>query len=251
MNTKNAVVTGAGSGIGKECVQTLLAERWNVFALDIREVDRDSLLTADYAGKCTSLQCDVSDSSSVERAFARIAEQTDELNALICCAGILRAASLETMTNEAFDAVFSVNVRGSWLCAKIGIPFLERAAQSSGPTRIIFVSSTAALRPKVGAGAYSASKAALGNLTRSFAAEVASRGILVNAVAPGAVDTPLWDTLDPASVGGYKPGGLSPIGRMAKPRDIVAVIKFLLSSNSDYVAGAIIPVDAATSAART
>lgn len=250
MDTKNAVVTGAASGIGKECADTLLADGWNVFALDVREVKFDPLRSSVGAGTFTPLLCDVADAASVERTFARIAETTDTLNALICCAGILRVGALETMPTEVFDAVFAVNVRGPWLCAKYGLPLLERAANPSNPSRVIFVSSTAALRPRIGAGAYSGSKAALVNITRALAAEVASRGILVNTVAPGAVDTPLRQAHDSKVSGNYAPGGASPIGRIASTREVVGVMKFLLSSNSDYVTGAMIPVDGGTSAVR-
>jgi NAD(P)-dependent dehydrogenase (short-subunit alcohol dehydrogenase family) len=250
VDTRAVVVTGAASGIGKECANTFLADGWNVFALDVHQVELDALGENDRSGKLTSLHCDVTDSSSVKQAFESIAKQTDKLNALVCCAGILRVGALETMPTEAFDAVFAVNVRGPWLCAKLAIPFLERAANSSNPSRVIFVSSTAALRPKIGAGAYSGSKAALVNLTRAFAGELASKQILVNAVAPGAVDTPLRQAYDPKGSGKYTPGGTSPIGRVAKPSDVVAVMKFLLGSDSDYVTGAVIPVDGGTSAVR-
>jgi NAD(P)-dependent dehydrogenase (short-subunit alcohol dehydrogenase family) len=250
VDTKNAVVTGAASGIGKECAKVLLAAGWNVYGLDVSDTSPQMPRSGSADSKWTPVQCDVTSSSSVSRAFSRVADETDSVNALICCAGILRVASLETMSEETFDAVFGVNVKGPWLCAKSAMPLLERGAASGYPSRIIFVSSTAALRPKVGAGAYSASKAALGNLTRSFAAEVASRRILVNAVAPGAVDTPLWETYVPATGSGYKPAGVSPVGRIAQPSDIVSVMMFLLSSGAEYVAGAIIPVDAGTSAAR-
>ncbi|MFH1603670.1 MAG: SDR family oxidoreductase, partial [Pseudomonadota bacterium] len=190
MEMKYAVVVGAAGGMGKECVATLMTEGWHVFGLDIRQIEPDTRAHHNGAGALTPLHCDISDSASVEKAFVQIAEHTDRVNALICCSGILRVGPLATMTNEAFDSIFAVNVRGPWLCAKAAVPFLERASQSAYPSRLIFLSSVAAFRPKLDGGAYSATKVALENITRAFAGELASKGILVNAVAPGPVDTP-------------------------------------------------------------
>lgn len=254
MGTKYAIVVGAAGGIGNACVETLLAEGWHVFGLDIRQLAPNAVGRHDGAGKLTPLHCDVSDCASVEKAFIQIGDHTDKVNALICCSGILRVGPLDTMTTGAFDSIFAVNVRGPWLCAKAAVPFLERASQPSYPSRLIFLSSVAAFRPKINGGAYSATKAALETITRAFAGELAAKGILVNAVAPGPVDTPfIRQAGDPSSGGGYKPGGQSPIpiGRIATPREVVSTMKFLLGDDSAYMTGAIIALDGGISAVRT
>ncbi len=253
METRYAVVTGAAGGIGKECVQALLADGWQVFGLDIRELEANTEGRNDSAGKLTPLHVDVSDAASVEKAFAEIARHTQRINALICCTGILRAGPLENMANEAFDSIFAVNVRGPWLCAKAAVPLLARASQSAYPSRMIFLSSVAAFRPKLSGGAYSATKSALETITRTFAGELASRGILVNAVAPGPVDTPFVQQASaPGSGGGYKPGGQGsiPLSRIASPREVAALIKFLLGDDSTYMTGAIVALDGGISAVR-
>ena len=252
MEKRIAVVTGAAGGIGRECVQMLLAEGWQVIGLDIRPLAPDA--PGDGAGKMTPLYCDVSDSASVEQAFMEIARRTQRINALILCTGILRAGPLEDMTNQAFDAIFAVNVRGPWLCAKAAIPLLARASQPSYPSRMIFLSSVAAFRPKASGGAYSATKAALETITRAFAGELASRGILVNAVAPGPVDTPFVQQASaPGSGGGYKPGGQGaiPLGRIATPKEVVALMKYMLGNDSSYMTGAVVALDGGISAVRS
>jgi len=252
VSTKYVVVTGAAGGIGKACVQMLLADGCHVFGLDIRPIDLGTSRMGEGSGKLSPLHCDVSDSASVDAAFADIGKATDRLHALVCCSGIIRSSAMGTMANEVFDTVMAVNVRGPWLCAKAALPRLARAATPSDPARIVFISSVAALRPKLGGGAYSASKAALENIMRALAAELASKSILVNAVAPGPVDTPfVQQALQDAKADAlYKPSLPPPIGRVANVGDVAAVVKFLLGAGSNYVTGGVIPVDGGISALR-
>jgi NAD(P)-dependent dehydrogenase (short-subunit alcohol dehydrogenase family) len=127
---------------------------------------------------------------------------------------------------------------------------LRKAARPDHPARIVLLSSVAALRPKIVSGAYAASKAAVSQLCRVMAVEWAPSGVLVNALAPGTVDTPMIHAVsDPATSQGYRPSGVSPIGRIAQPDDVVGVITFLLSDAARYVTGTTIPVDGGTQAA--
>lgn len=248
-----AVITGAASGIGLAAARRLLGQGWRVFGLDVTEAALAAAAAADFAAhgdRFTAVPCDVTDASAVAAAFDRIAATIPALNALICCAGILRTGPLATMAVETFDQVFAVNTRGSWLCARAALPLLTRAATADHPVRIVFLSSVAALRPKIDSGAYAASKAAVSQLTRVLGAELGASHVLVNALAPGTVDTPMIHAVsDPAKAGRYRPSGKSPLGRIAQPEDVVDVIGFLLSDAARYITGATIPVDGGTSAA--
>ena len=240
--TRTVAITGAASGIGKAATRRLGSQGWEVFALDEAPIPA--------APNVTPLICDVSDAGSVTTAFDRVAARRPKLDALICCAGILRIGPMAEMAVEEFDRVFAVNTRGTWLCARAAFPLLKAAARPDQPARVVFLSSVAALRPKISSGAYAASKAAVSHLTRVMGVEWAEHGILVNALAPGTVDTPMIRAVsDPAKAGRYRPSGVSPIGRIASPDDVVDVIGFLLSDAARYVTGTTIPVDGGTQAA--
>ena len=133
---------------------------------------------------------------------------------------------------------------------RAALPLLKPAAAAGQAARIVLLSSIAALRPKIGGGAYAGSKAALSQLTRVLAVECASSGVLVNAIAPGTVDTPMIRAVsNPAQTGQYRPSGASPLGRVAMPDDVASVVWFLLGDDARYITGATIPVDGGTSAA--
>ena len=238
--TKTAAITGSASGIGKAAAQRLLDAGWTVYGLD-----RAPQATDRSAFK--PVHCDVSDAASVTAAFAGIGTP---LNALICCAGVLRTGLMEDMSIEDFDLVLNINTRGTFLCAQKALPLLREGVTTENPSRVILLSSLAALRPKVVSGAYAASKAAVTQLTRVMAAEWAPSGVLVNALAPGTVDTPMVRAVsDPSASKGYRPSGVSPVGRIAQPEDVVDVMMFLLSDGARYLAGTTIPVDGGTGAA--
>ena len=247
---RNAVVTGAASGIGQECCRRLLAEGWRVWALDVAEPALQAL-AAGLGGddRLTALVCDVRNADSVTAAFAHVAAHCDGLDALLCSAGVLRGGPLMAMAIDDFDVVFAVNTRGAWLCAQAALPLLRRRAAPAMPARIVMVGSIASIRPKIGGGAYAASKAALHALVRVLSGELAAEHILVNAVAPGTVDTPMVASARAVPGTTYRPSGNSPLGRIATPADVVAVMHFLLQPASNYVTGTWIPVDGGTSAA--
>ena len=182
--------------------------------------------------------------------FQEIVAISRTLNALVTCAGVLRTALMEDMAIEDFDLVLNVNTRGTFLCARKALPLPRAGATPDNPSRIVLLSSVAAPRPKIVSGAYAASKAAVSQLCRVMAAEWAPSGVLVNALAPGTVDTPMVAAVaDPSASKGYRPSGVSPVGRIARPDDVVDVMMFLLSDAARYVTGTTIPVDGGTQAA--
>ena len=245
-----AIVTGAASGIGRQCCRQLLYDNWQVFALDVSAAAlRDLGVELQTEDRLRVLPCDVRDADDIASVFAEIAEQVSAVDALVCSAGILRTGPLMDMAVEDFDQIFSVNTRGVWLCVKSALPLLRQAASSEMPSRVVMLGSIAAIRPKIGGGAYAASKSALSRLVRVMAVELAGDNILVNTVAPGTVDTPMIASAMAAPGKTYKPSGKSPLGRVAAPEDVVAVIRFLLQPASNYVTGTWIPVDGGTSAA--
>ena len=246
---RTAAITGAASGIGRAASRRLLDAGWTVFGLDVAQARLDAVAGefAAYQGRFRPVRCDVSDAADVAAVFAGL---NTPLNALVCCAGVLRTALMEDMSIEDFDLVLNINTRGTFLCAQKALPLLRQAATAENPSRVVLLSSLAATRPKVVSGAYAASKAAVTQLCRVMAAEWAPSGVLVNALAPGTVDTPMVHAMaDPSQSKGYRPSGVSPVGRIAQPEDVVDVMMFLLSDAARYVAGATIPVDGGTGAA--
>ena len=246
--TRNAIVTGAASGIGKAVAARLLDEGWQVAGLDRAFSDGDGSV-ADGRAMMT-VACDVTDEASIDRAYGKVAERFGHLDAVVCAAGILATGALTDMAVADFDRIFAVNTRGAWLCARAAVPLMRGRPDKDAAARIVFLGSISGIRPKTGGGAYGAQKSALHVITGVMAAELGPEGILVNAVAPGTVDTPMIAAV--TSTGGdrsYRPSGNSPLGRVAQPEDVANVVHFLCSAEAAYVTGSVIPVDGGTRAA--
>lgn len=252
--TRICAITGAASGIGRGTTKRLLDEGWTVVGLDMTETGL-AALKRDFAAagdRLVTHVCDVTSVASVEAAFREIGRRFGRLNGLVCSAGILRIGALDQMPVEDFDALFNVNVRGLWLSAKEAMPHLKAAGAQGEPARVVFLASISGIRHKIDSGAYAATKAAVIALTKVMAVESAAHGVHVNAIAPATVETPMTEPYLKPQVGSntrYRTSGTSPLGRIAQPHDMAAVIRFLLSEDSGYVNGAIIPVDGGTVAA--
>ncbi len=248
---KTAAVTGAASGIGQRTVERLIKAGWLVWAIDISaEALSGQAQTVRSDDRLRSLVCDVSDADSTAAAFAAVARDTPRLDALICSAGVLRIGLMEEATTQDIDEMFNVNVKGPWLCIRSALPLLRHGASTEAPSRVVIVGSISGIRPKVGAGFYAASKSASHVAAGVMAVELAPSGVTVNVVAPGTVDTPMIAAAVNARPGPvYKPSGESPLGRVARPDDVVDVIEFFLSDAARYVNGVVLPVDGGTRAA--
>jgi NAD(P)-dependent dehydrogenase (short-subunit alcohol dehydrogenase family) len=250
--TKIAAITGGASGIGRGTAQRLLDEGWTVIALDADKSGLDALRKdiVAHEGRLHVQTCDVTSVESVTSAFGDIGRRFGRLNGLVCSAGVLRIGTLDSMGVEDFDRLFAVNVRGLWLCAREAMPLLKLAGAEGELARVVFLASIAGIRHKIDSGAYAATKAAVIALTKVMAVECAPYKVLVNAVAPATVDTPMVRPhLNPGGNTRYRTSGTSPLGRIAQPEDVAAVISFLMSNDAGYVNGTSIPVDGGTVAA--
>jgi NAD(P)-dependent dehydrogenase (short-subunit alcohol dehydrogenase family) len=247
LDGKVCVITGAGGGMGREAVLLFCEEGAKVCAADIDGAAAEQ--TAAEADEAFGLEVDVADADSVRRMYEETAERYGGIDVLYNNAGISPAedGSILETDPDAWQRVQDVNTKGVYLCCKHGIPhLLERGGGS-----VINVASFVAL---VGAAtsqiSYTASKGAVLSLSRELAVQFARQGIRVNALCPGPVETPLLLRIfgdDPAA---YERRRIHlPMGRLAKPREIVHAALFLASDDSSYVNGATFLVDGGLTAA--
>jgi len=250
--THIAAITGAASGIGRGTARRLLDDGWTVVAMDVSEQGLAKLREEFglYGSRLDTVVADVTSEQSLAKAFDEVARRHGRLNGFVASAGLLRTGPLDSMPVNEFDDLFAVNVRGVWLSTKFAMPLLRAAAGKGEIARVVFLASISGLRHKMDSGAYAATKSAVIALTKVWAVENASAGILVNAIAPATTETPMVAPhLNPGSNTRYRTSGTSPLGRIAQPVDIANVIHFLMSPDAAYVTGTVIPVDGGTTAA--
>jgi NAD(P)-dependent dehydrogenase (short-subunit alcohol dehydrogenase family) len=219
------LVTGAASGIGQATARKLDADGWNVVGLDL------------VAGNGVE-HCDVTSRESVEAAVRRCLERTGSIDAVVNAAGSGRPTPFLEATDEVWLQTLEVNLLGTVRVCRAALPHL---AASSAPNRgIVNFTSQAAKTGGLLIGApYSAAKAAVLCLTKTIAAEFASKGIRCNAVAPGIVDTAFLD-----GVPGIRARSSSiPLGRIGRPDEVASVVSFLLSDAASYLTGEIVDVN--------
>jgi NAD(P)-dependent dehydrogenase (short-subunit alcohol dehydrogenase family) len=229
------IVTGAASGIGAATARLLARHGHRVGCLDADGPAVESVVRGLDGAAAAS--ADVADEHACSAAFDRLAERLGPISGAVNCAGIYDTHTVDTLPAHALQRAIAVNLQGSLNVARSAARLMDGRQGS-----IVLFSSGAAQRA-FGAPAYSASKAAVEALTRDFALAWASRGIRVNAIAPGVVETPMSDV--PLANPDVRRAVLAhiPLQRLGRAEEIAGVCAFLLSDAASYVTGAVIPVD--------
>jgi 3-oxoacyl-[acyl-carrier protein] reductase len=234
LSGKVALVTGGSRGIGRATAEVLAEQGAHVVLTYVgnEAAAADAVAGIERAsGKAEAVRLDTSDSEACEKTIAEVAKRLGRLDALICNAGISIDSLVLRLKDEDFERVLSVNLKGAVACARAGIKVMMRAKVG----RIVFVSSVVGEMGNVGQTAYAASKAALLGVTKSLAREYATRGITVNAVTPGYVDTDMTSGLTPELKEKMLAG--VPLGRTATAREVAAAVAYLTTDEAAYVTG--------------
>lgn len=239
LSGKTALVTGGTSGIGLAAAQRLAAEGAHVFITGRRQSGVDEAVAA-IGDRATGVQGDITDAADLDRLAAAIGERGHGLDVVFANAGGGEFATLEEETPEHLAATFNRNVGGTVFTVQKMLPLLNEGAS------IVLTGSSAASRGTPAFGAYSASKAAIRSLGRTWAAELVGRKIRVNVVVPGPVETPGLKGLAPTGEHQALLDGEAetvPMGRIGRPDEVAAAVVFLASDQSSFMTGSEVFVD--------
>ncbi len=240
LTDKVAVVTGGSRGIGR-AIALLLAEAGAdvaIFYAGNHSAAEETVAAIREKGReAVAFQVDVSRSDQVEQSFKKVQSSLGQVNILVNNAGITRDNLLMRMKESEWDQVIDTNLKGVFLCTKA----VTRSMMKQRSGRIINISSVVGVAGNPGQANYVAAKAGIIGLTKTSARELASRGITVNAIAPGYIETDMTSKLDEQ----IKQQMLSaiPLGTFGKPEDIAELVKFLASDSARYITGQTIHVD--------
>lgn len=233
---KTVVVTGSARGIGLAIAEEFLKRKANVVICDIDQAAIDTVVK-ELGGNTAGFKADVTRADDVVTLFDKAVEKYGRVDVVVNNAGITRDALMIRMDEKDWDLVLDINLKGAFLVTKTA----SRVMMKQRYGRIVNISSVVGLTGNAGQSNYSASKAGLIGLTKSSARELAPRGITVNAVAPGYIDTEMTRSLPDAA----KEAFLSQVQvkRMGLPSDVAAAVVFLASEEASYITGQVIAVD--------
>ncbi len=236
-----ALVTGAGRGIGKAIALAFAGQKTQVVINDICPVDELKKVADEISGsgvQSLAIQADVSQFEQVKEMIGQVEKTFQRLDVLVNNAGIIRRGTIETVTEEDWDQVIRVNLKGTFNCCKAVFPIMKR----QGMGKIINVSSIAGKMGDIAsAPGYGPSKAAIDSLTKTLARELAQYGINVNAVAPHAIETEMsaqWSEEKRKSI-----IEAIPLKRLGTPEDVAQAVLFLASDKANFITGEILDVN--------
>ncbi len=237
---KTAIVTGGSRGIGRAIALCLAEEGANVaviYAGNTAAAEETQKAIAEKGGQAIAIQCDVANEDAVTAMMKQVKEQFGSIDILVNNAGITRDGLLMRMKTSDWQAVLDTNLTGTFFCTKAVTKIMMK--QRSGA--IVNLTSVVGLTGNAGQANYAAAKSGIIGFTKSVAKELASRGIRVNAVAPGCIDTDMTAVLSDA----VKDEMLKiiPLGRVAQPEEVAKAVLFLVSDCASYITGQVLNVD--------
>ena len=235
-----ALVTGASGGIGRAICLSLAEAGFDIAVHYNRGRDAAEALTREISAmgrRAEALQADLSDSAQCRRLVERCVESLGGLYALVNNAGLTDDGLLMRMTDAQYENVIRANVGSCFYCTRAALPYLMKARQG----RIVSITSVVGITGNAGQANYAASKAAIIGLTKSVAKEAASRGICVNAVAPGFIETAMTDALSEDIKEKMKQA--IPLRRFGSTSDVAALVQFLCGEGAAYITGQVMVVD--------
>ncbi len=237
MSDKLALITGGGAGIGKGITLKLASSGIDCVIFDVQDASAVAGEAEGLGVKASFVNVDVTDYQAVKSAVSEVNDSLGDINILINNAGITRDNLLMKMTEDDWDKVIQINLKGVFNCTKAVI----RKMMSCRWGRIVSISSVVGIMGNAGQSNYAASKAGIIGFTKSMAREVGSRNITANAIAPGFIRTEMTDKL-PEMV---KKDYLSriPLGKFGEVEDVCNLVKFLISDEASYISGQVIQVD--------
>ncbi len=237
---KTAIITGAGRGIGRAIALQFAHHGARVvvnYRNSITQVEELLLIIKKAGGEAIAIRADISKEEEAKNLIDQTIKEYKTLDILVNNAGITKDNLLIRMSEEEFDSVMDINLKGTFLCMKHGAKVMLR--QRFG--KIINISSVVGIAGNIGQANYAASKAGVVGMTKSAARELSSRGITVNAVAPGFIQTDMTEALSDrvkeASIAAI------PLGRFGKAEEVAEAVSFLASEAANYITGQVLQVD--------